>query len=90
MHNDTPIKPSVKTRPKIEDSRLAYTVAEAASLLGTGYHTLWRRIKLGDIHTIRGMGNMRIAKSELERFLANKAEYTVRKRFVQPETKETA
>lgn len=49
-------------------NRLAYTVAEAAELCGVSENTLRELIAKGDIHAAK-MGNLRIGRVELERFL---------------------
>jgi excisionase family DNA binding protein len=50
------------------EDRIAYSVLEASQLVGVSYTTLWRAIRRGDLHPIKGMGLMRISKKELQRF----------------------
>src|ERR1700722_14728013 len=56
------------------EDRIAYSVLEASQLVGVSYTTLWRAIKRGDLHPIKGMGLMRISKKELQRFTEDTSE----------------
>jgi excisionase family DNA binding protein len=54
-------------------SRQAYSIAEAAQLLGVNKITVYRRIYAGRIKVLSGGGQITITKTELDRFL-NKVE----------------
>ncbi len=61
-------------RPKAEralplEQRLAYSIQEAADLLGVAYTTLWRAVQRGELHPMKTAGILRISRKELERFL---------------------
>jgi excisionase family DNA binding protein len=53
------------------ESRLSYTLWEAARLVGVSYPTLWRAVQAKELHPIRGLTNIRISKAELNRFLGD-------------------
>jgi excisionase family DNA binding protein len=63
--------------PKIVvDTGEVYDAAEAASLIGIGYATLYRWIKKGDLIAIKLAGRTLIPKSEVERLQTQRAPRT--------------
>lgn len=63
-----PLAPS-PTPPPMEASRLAYTVQEAAQMLGVSDKTVRRLIARRLLRVSRALRHLRIPKGELERFL---------------------
>jgi excisionase family DNA binding protein len=59
---------------------LAYTIAEAAKLLGVHRSSLYRRVVAGEIRVLRGLGVTRIPAAEIDRFLAATKIYEPKKR----------
>jgi excisionase family DNA binding protein len=59
--------------------RRAYTIAEAAALLGVHKVSVYRRIYSGEIKVLSGFGRLMIPETELERFLGNVKVYVPRK-----------
>jgi excisionase family DNA binding protein len=60
-------------------NRRAYTIAEAASLLGCHKVSIYRRIYSGEIKVLAGFGRLMIPATELEKFLGNVKVYVPRK-----------
>jgi excisionase family DNA binding protein len=48
--------------------RLRYSVPEAAEMLGLSVATMWRRVKAGQIKTVRDGGRVLITYDELRRY----------------------
>jgi excisionase family DNA binding protein len=61
-------------------NRRAYTIAEAAELLGVHKVSVYRRIYEGKLKILSGFGRLMIPDSELERFLGKVEVYMPRKR----------
>lgn len=57
------------TREIAELPRLAFSLKEAASMLGLSYITCYRLVKRGKLKSSGGLRTMLIARTELERFL---------------------
>lgn len=66
--------------------RRAYTITEAAALLGVHRVSVYRRLYSGEIKVLKGFGQLMIPASELDRFLNDVTEYTPRR---QPQHKPT-
>jgi excisionase family DNA binding protein len=60
--------------------RRAYTIAEAAQLLGCHKVSVYRRIYAGEIKILKGFGRLIISEAELNRFLGDDEVYTPRHR----------
>jgi predicted site-specific integrase-resolvase len=60
-------------------NRMAYSLLEAANILGISYATFWRSVKKGEVRLMKGLGAMRISHKELERILDSTGEYRPRK-----------
>lgn len=54
--------------------RLAYTLQEAARLIGISYVSVWRLVKRGKIRTCGGLRHRLVSRDELHRFLATTQE----------------
>ena len=67
---ETPIsQPSLEADAK-EPERLAYSIHEAASLLGVDYFSVYRLIQRGNLHACRALrGKLLIPRTELLRLL---------------------
>ena len=61
-------------------ARRAYTIAEAAQLLGCHKASVYRRLYAGEIKVLKGFGQLRIPASEIDRFLNRVTEYTPRRK----------
>ena len=61
-------------------NRRAYTIAEAAELLGVHKVSIYRRIYSGDIKVLSGFGRLMISDTELDRFLGKVEVYVPRGR----------
>jgi excisionase family DNA binding protein len=61
-------------------NRRAYTIAEAAELLGVHKVSVYRRIYEGKIKILSGFGRLMIPEVELEKFLGKVETYTPHKR----------
>jgi excisionase family DNA binding protein len=61
-------------------NRRAYTIAQAAELLGVHKVSVYRRIYSGQIKVLSGFGRLTIPANELDRFLNKVEVYTPRKR----------
>ena len=61
-------------------NRQAYTIAQAAELLGVHKVSVYRRIYSGEIKVLKGFGRLTIPASELDRFLNAVEEYAPRHR----------
>ena len=59
--------------------RKAYTVEEAARLLGCHKVSVYRRIYSGEIKILKGFGRLMIPASEMDRFVGEVTEYTPRR-----------
>jgi excisionase family DNA binding protein len=70
--------------------RRAYTIAQAAQLLGVHKVSVYRRIYSGEIKVLKGFGRLTIPASELDRFLSQVEEYTPRHRRGYGRAKATA
>jgi hypothetical protein len=82
LENSSPATASV--------ARRAFTLKEAAAMVGRSYHTLYRSALRGDIRVISGLGTMMISDQELERFLGKSEEYRPTKRRKSEATVEAA
>jgi hypothetical protein len=60
--------------------RRAFSLREAAAMVGRSYHTLYRSALRGEIRVISGLGTMMISDQELERFLGRSEQYRPVKR----------
>ena len=59
--------------PKLDEGRDAFSKIEAAERLGVGIVTLHERLlKTGKLRSVRAGRRVLIAKSEIERFLADR------------------
>jgi excisionase family DNA binding protein len=58
----------------------AYTITQAAQLLGVHKVSVYRRIYEGKLKVLSGFGRLMIPDTELERFLNKVHAYTPRKR----------
>ena len=69
---ETPIsQPPLEAAAK-EPERLAYSIHEAASLLGVDYFSVYRLIQRGKLHACRALrGKLLIPRTELLRLLKN-------------------
>jgi predicted site-specific integrase-resolvase len=72
LENSSPATASV--------ARRAFTLKEAAAMVGRSYHTLYRSALRGDIRVMSGLGTMMISDQELERFLERSEQYRPVKR----------
>jgi excisionase family DNA binding protein len=61
-------------------NRRAFTIVQAAELLGVHKVSVYRRIYSGQIKVLSGFGRLMIPDSELDRFLGKVEVYTPRKR----------
>ena len=61
-------------------NRRAYTIAEAAELLGVHKVSVYRRIYSGEIKVLSGFGRLMIPDTELKRFLGDIRVYVPRRR----------
>jgi excisionase family DNA binding protein len=61
-------------------NRRAYTIAEAAELLGVHKVSVYRRIYSGEIKVLSGFGRLMIPETELEKFLGQVKVYVPRRR----------
>ena len=61
-------------------NRRAYTIAEAAALLGVHKVSVYRRIYSGEIKVLSGFGRLMIPETELEKFLSQVRVYIPRRR----------
>jgi excisionase family DNA binding protein len=61
-------------------SRRAYTIAEAAGLLGVHKVSVYRRIYSGEIKVLAGFGRLMITETELQKFLGDVKAYVPRRR----------
>jgi hypothetical protein len=55
--------------------RRAFSLKEAAAMVGRSYHTLYRSALRGDLRVISGLGTMMVSDQELDRFLGKSEEY---------------
>ena len=62
-----------KPRPIPMSQRLAYTIAEAAQLIGVDGSTLWSYVRTGELQPFRLGGNLRITGEALRAFIKLKA-----------------
>jgi excisionase family DNA binding protein len=62
------------------EKRRAFTVAEAAKLLGVHPVSVYRRLYSGEIKVLSGFGRLTIPEAEIEKFLNRTVAYTPRKR----------
>jgi len=76
------MKVTEQPNPESAQSRLAYTLAEAAPMCGVSYVTLYRAACRGDLRVLSGFGRMMVSAAELERFLGKSKEYQPRARKV--------
>jgi excisionase family DNA binding protein len=60
--------------------RRAYSIAEAAKLLGVHKVSVYRRIYSGEIKVLSGLGRLTIPSAELDKFLGRVEVYRPRKR----------
>jgi excisionase family DNA binding protein len=60
--------------------RRAYTIAEAADLLGVHKVSVYRRVYSGEIKVLSGFGRLTIPAAELEQFLRKVTTYTPKRR----------
>ena len=51
--------------------RLAYSVQEAAQVLGVSATTVYRLVKRGHLRRVKGLRHLLIPKVELEKFVSN-------------------
>jgi excisionase family DNA binding protein len=64
------LTPSPFQRPSVESERLAYSLKEAADLLGVDYFSLYRLIQRGKLRACRALrGKLLVPRSELLRLL---------------------
>jgi excisionase family DNA binding protein len=61
-------------------NRRAYTIAEAAELLGVHKVSVYRRIYSGEIKVLAGFGRLMIPEAELQKFLEDVKVYVPRRR----------
>jgi excisionase family DNA binding protein len=61
-------------------NRRAYTIAEAAELLGVHKVSVYRRIYSGEIKVLAGFGRFMIPDAELQKFLGDVKVYVPRRR----------
>ncbi|HWY91809.1 MAG TPA: helix-turn-helix domain-containing protein [Chthoniobacterales bacterium] len=71
-------------------TRRAFTIAQAAELLGVHKVSVYRRIYSGEIKVLKGFGRLTIPASELDRFLSQVEEYAPRHRRGYGRAKATA
>jgi excisionase family DNA binding protein len=64
---------SASTEPQVaEQERLAYSVKEAADLLGVDYFSVYRLIQRGKLRACRALrGKLLVSRTELLRLLKN-------------------
>jgi excisionase family DNA binding protein len=60
--------------------RRAYTISEAAELLGVHKVSVYRRIYSGEIKVLSGFGRLMIPETELQKFLGDVKVYVPRRR----------
>jgi len=60
--------------------RRAYTIVEAAQLLGVHKVSVYRRIYSGEIKVLSGFGRLMIPDTELQKFLGDVKVYVPRRR----------
>ena len=56
-------------------NRRAYTIAQAAELLGVHKVSIYRRLYSGDIKVLKGFGQLMVPATELDRFLNDVTEH---------------
>jgi excisionase family DNA binding protein len=61
-------------------NRRAYTISEAAELLGVHKVSVYRRIYSGEIKVLSGFGRLMIPEAELQKFLGDVKVYVPRRR----------
>jgi excisionase family DNA binding protein len=67
---ETPAQPSNNQATATESERLAYSIREAASLLGVDYFSVYRLIQRGKLRACRALrGKLLVPRSELLRLL---------------------
>jgi excisionase family DNA binding protein len=67
---ETPAPPLPPSSPSPESERLAYSIKEAAALLGVDYFSVYRLIQRGKLRACRALrGKLLIPRSELLRLL---------------------
>lgn len=59
--------------------RRAYTIAQAAELLGVHKVSVYRRLYSGELKVLKGFGQLMIPAAELNRFLNDVTAYTPRR-----------
>jgi excisionase family DNA binding protein len=59
--------------------RRAYTIAQAAELLGVHKVSVYRRLYSGELKVLKGFGQLMIPATELDRFLDDVTKYTPRR-----------
>jgi helix-turn-helix protein len=69
-----------RSRPGWMNQRLCWSLREAAERYSVSYQTMYRAVCRGDLKIIKGFGRIMVSDSELRRFIANVAEYSLRKR----------
>jgi excisionase family DNA binding protein len=66
--------------PDVRSIQRAYTIAQAAQILGVHKVNVYRRIYEGKIKTLSGFPRLMISATELDRFLDRSEVYVPRKR----------
>jgi excisionase family DNA binding protein len=77
---DHEVSCSVADIPDAFAHRRAYSIVEAAKLLGVHKVSVYRRIYSGEIKVLSGLGRLTIPSTELDKFLGRVEVYTPRKR----------
>jgi excisionase family DNA binding protein len=72
------MKNSAKQSDELANQR-AYTIAQAAELLGVHKVSVYRRLYSGELKVLKGFGQLMIPATELDRFLNDVTEYTPRR-----------
>lgn len=60
--------------PTLSDAALAYSVEEAARIIGIGRTLAWDRVRSGDLPAIRIAGRVLIRRRQLEEWLDTRQE----------------
>lgn len=63
-------KSKIESHPATPEPRMAYSMQETAQILGVGYTTVHRLIKRGLLKSSHALRIKIIARTEIERFLA--------------------
>ena len=72
--NTTPVTVTAKTSSDLQLGRLAYSIADTASILGISKRSVHRLLKRGLLRGSKALRKIIIARSEIEKFLTETTE----------------